>query len=34
VVQALLAALPLLVILVAMLALRWSAARAGAAGLA
>ena len=32
--QALLAALPLLVILVAMLALRWSAARAGAAGLA
>jgi lactate permease len=33
-VQALLAALPLLVILVAMLALRWSAARAGAAGLA
>jgi len=33
-VQALLAALPLFVILVAMLALRWSAARAGAAGLA
>jgi lactate permease len=32
--QALLAACPLLVILVAMLALRWSAARAGAAGLA
>jgi lactate permease len=31
--QALLAACPLLVILVAMLALRWSAARAGAAGL-